>query len=102
MTCLADLTIDNPEQHESRLELWREFNNAWLSLLGQQKIMTEEELKTGQKAALPKTRIDFDMCERIGDELVELCTGIEHTGLVDYETGTWEQMIVDGRFTLPS
>lgn len=97
---LADLTIDNPEQHESRLELWREFNNAWLTLFGQQKIMTEDEIKTGHKPAAPKTRIDFDTCEKIGDELVELCNDIENTGLVDYETGTWEKMIIEGELIL--
>ena len=32
--------------------------------------------------------------ESMGTELIRLCDGIEHHGLVDYQYGVWEERII--------
>lgn len=33
----------------------------------------------------------------MGHEIVRLCNGIERHGLVDYEYGVWEELIIDSK-----
>ncbi|CAK7567315.1 MAG: hypothetical protein SEPTF4163_005278 [Sporothrix epigloea] len=84
------LTSDNEELYESRIKLWKNFNNAWLGLLEKQKqtMWPENAVQESQNV------ITFENLRKMGRELVRLCDGIERFGLVDYEYGVWEERIM--------
>ncbi len=99
LTLIADLIYDtNARRREERLKLWGDFNNAWLALLQKQKDVSQQELEAaGQQPPDPQTRISSEFLEKIGDELIDLCTkNLEPWGLVDYQAGVWEEQIIDG------
>ncbi|KAH0404671.1 ribonuclease H-like protein, partial [Aureobasidium melanogenum] len=51
--------------------------------------------RTGQQLPFGQSILDFDDLETLGQEIVQLCDGIEKTGLVDYQMGVAEERIVD-------
>ncbi|KAH0368562.1 hypothetical protein KCU65_g3900, partial [Aureobasidium melanogenum] len=51
--------------------------------------------RTGQQTPFGQSILDFDDLETLGQEIVQLCDGIEKTGLVDYQMGVAEERIVD-------
>ncbi|GAW12600.1 hypothetical protein EKO27_g7256 [Xylaria grammica] len=85
------LTGDEEALHQDRVKLWHDFNHAWLSLFQKQKDMLESSLPPQRGQSL----ISEDDLRKMGQEIVQLCNGIERHGLVDYECGVWEELIID-------
>ena len=85
--------MDDEGLHGGRIQLWGDFNHAWLALFQKQKELMESGLdpKHGE-TLIPKKDL-----EKMGKELIKLCDGIEKHGLVDYEYGVWEEMIEQSR-----
>lgn len=48
----------------------------------------------------PAGLISQDNLEKMAQELIQLCDGIERHGLVDYQYGVWEEKILQSK--LPS
>lgn len=84
--------MDDANLHAERLQLWTNFNYAWLALGYAQK---EGMLASQRPTGLLTEKAIFDMV----DELVRLCSAIERHGLVDYEMGVREEDIVKGMCT---
>lgn len=49
---------------------------------------------TGQRPAPGQSVLSKAAVQRLGDELIRLCDGLEKSGLVDYEMGVWEEEII--------
>lgn len=81
------LTLDNKDLHADRIRLWNDFNHAWLALFQRQKDMMESPQR-------PAGLISQDNLEKMAQELIQLCDGIERHGLVDYQYGVWEEKIL--------
>ena len=45
----------------------------------------------------PTTLLSRDTIQKMVDDLIQLCNGLERHGLLDYGLGVWEERIVDGR-----
>ncbi|KAK8079345.1 hypothetical protein PG994_003152 [Apiospora phragmitis] len=75
------LTADNPELHQARVQLWQNFNHAWLALLQKQKDM----VGSGMALQRDQTLVSEDGLKEMGKEIVRLCDGIKRHGLVDYD-----------------
>lgn len=86
----AGLTVDDENYYEGRIKLWKNFNNAWLGLLGKQK----EIMWSGKNLQHPQSLISLDDLQNMARELVRLCDGVERFGLVDYDYGVWEERIM--------
>lgn len=56
----------------------------------------ENMQETGRAQPQIETLIDADFLEQMGDRLVAWADALEKWGLVDYETGIWEEEILDG------
>ncbi|KAI3323149.1 hypothetical protein HD806DRAFT_102259 [Xylariaceae sp. AK1471] len=85
------LAGDEEELHDDRIKLWRDFNHAWLSLCQKQKDM----LESGLPPQRGQTLVSEEYLRKMGQEIVRLCNSIERHGLVDYEYGVWEELIID-------
>ncbi|KAI1754448.1 hypothetical protein F4782DRAFT_31574 [Xylaria castorea] len=85
------LTGDEENLHDDRIKLWRDFNHAWLSLCQKQKDMLESGLPSQRGQNL----LSEEDLKKMGQELIRLCNGIERHGLVDYEYGVWEELIIE-------
>ena len=96
------LVRDDETHYSQRLRLWEEFNTCWLTTLQKQKAMTEEVVNTGQRPQHPKTLIDYDSLEKMGNQLIKNCDNMEKHGLVDYQMGVWEEEIVASSFCCPA
>ncbi|KAI3575384.1 hypothetical protein IWW34DRAFT_98707 [Fusarium oxysporum f. sp. albedinis] len=83
------LNLDDTNLHADRIQLWNDFNHAWLGL-GQRQIdlMTSSQQLSKTQSLVPKA-----MIKKMGNELIRLCDGIERHGLVDYQYGVWEDQI---------
>ncbi|POR33345.1 Uncharacterized protein TPAR_06474 [Tolypocladium paradoxum] len=89
LTVGVGLSQDDATLHDERIKLWNDFNHAWLALLFQQKTMIESGHQlSGSQRLMPEETLN-----KMGDELVRLCDGIERHGLVDYQYGVWEEKI---------
>jgi hypothetical protein len=88
------LTADDENLHSDRINLWNQFNTAWLAVLQRQKDLTEEILQTGMTPRQPHSLISADFLDRMAKELIRLCDNIEKHGLVDYQYGVWEERII--------
>ncbi|KAH0080592.1 hypothetical protein KCU84_g12775, partial [Aureobasidium melanogenum] len=89
------LDRDDKAQYQDRLKLWDTFNQCWLTVLHSQHKTTQIMARTGQQLPFGQSILDFDDLETLGQEIVQLCDGIEKTGLVDYQMGVAEERIVD-------
>lgn len=89
------LVRDDESMYKQRLQMWREFNTCWLSVLQRQKDITQEMLDTGQQPQQPQSLMDVEFMKGMGAEVVRLCDSMEKHGLVDYEMGVWEEQIID-------
>ncbi|EEU38616.1 uncharacterized protein NECHADRAFT_98125 [Fusarium vanettenii 77-13-4] len=49
------------------------------------------ELMTSSQPSRSQSLMSKAMIKKIGNELIRLCDGIEHHGLVDYQYGVWEE-----------
>ncbi|KAI8633149.1 hypothetical protein F5Y19DRAFT_291673 [Xylariaceae sp. FL1651] len=85
------LAGDEEDLHADRIKLWRDFNHAWLSLCQKQK----EMLESGAPPQRGQSLVSEEGLRKMGQEIVRLCNGIERHGLVDYEYGVWEELIID-------
>ncbi|KAH9909782.1 hypothetical protein F4778DRAFT_14078 [Xylariomycetidae sp. FL2044] len=84
------LTEENEQLHQDRIKLWQDFNHAWLALFQKQKDMME----SGTPLHRSQTLISEESLRKMGKELIRLCDGIERHGMVDYEYGVWEEVII--------
>lgn len=100
----AELTLglvrDDEANQQSRLKLWEEFNNCWLTTLQRQLDMMPEVIATGQRPQAPQTLIEPDYLEKMGNQLVKNCDTMEKHGLVDYQMGVWEEEIIGSKLML--
>ncbi|KAK7906357.1 hypothetical protein PG985_016363 [Apiospora marii] len=85
------LTADMPELYQARLQLWQNFNHAWLALLQKQKDM----VGSGMALQRDQTLVSEERLKEMGKEIVRLCDGIKRHGLVDYEYGVREEQIIE-------
>lgn len=96
--------FDDVTKRTGRLRLWHNFNNTWLAVLTKQKDVSDEILKamvSGTSTAAPQiVLISTQTLQRLGDELIPLCNGVDEWGLVDYEMGVWEEQIIDSKFNI--
>lgn len=100
MRTYTGLTMDDASLHADRIKLWDDFNHAWLAL-GQKQA---ELMGSRQQLSRSQRLLSQDSIEKLGNELVRLCDGLERHGLIDYQYGVWEEQIVAGKFshhTLP-
>ncbi len=89
------LTRDDENLHADRLRLWAEFNSAWLVTLQRQFDMTEEMNQTGFQPRDPHSLLNAASLERLGNELVRLCDGVDKQGLIDFQIGVAEDEIIE-------
>lgn len=90
---LTGLTLDDASLHGDRIKLWNDFNHAWLALGNQQKELSE----SGRQLSRTQRLMSQATVEKLGNELVRLCDGLERHGLVDYQYGVWEDQIIAGK-----
>lgn len=88
---------DDASLHGERIRLWNDFNHAWLALCFRQK----EIMSSGQQLSRSQRIMSQRTIQKLGDELVRLCDGIESHGLVDYQYGVWEDRIEAGMLSTP-
>ena len=84
-----------------RLQLWKDFNQCWLSLLQKQKDLSS--VATGMlihQHASTQSLLHLDFLNLMGNELLHMCDQIENDGLVDYEMGFWEEEIMTSKFSI--
>lgn len=97
---ITGLVRDDETIHATRLKLWAEFNTCWVSMLQRQKDMSAEMLSVGQRPAPPRTLLQYEQMETMGNELIRLCDNMENHGLVDYQLGVWEEDITNCLYSL--
>ncbi|KAF5227938.1 hypothetical protein FANTH_14643, partial [Fusarium anthophilum] len=83
------LNLDDTNLHADRIQLWNDFNHAWLGL-GQRQI---DLMTSSQQLSRTQSLVSKAMIKKMGNELIRLCDGIERHGLVDYQYGVWEDQI---------
>ncbi|GKU08131.1 hypothetical protein FLAG1_07436 [Fusarium langsethiae] len=84
------LNIDDTNLHAHRIQLRNDLNDAWLELGKQQiKLMNPNQQLSTSQSLLSKA-----MVKRTGNNLIQLCDGIEPHGLVDYQYGVREDLII--------
>jgi hypothetical protein len=88
--------VDDANLHAGRIKLWNDFNHAWLAL-GQRQL---DFVESGQRLSRSQNILSREALERMGDELIRLCDGLERHGLVDYQYGVWEDQIVAGKLAM--
>jgi hypothetical protein len=79
-----------------RIQLWEEFNTAWLALLQKQKDLTLDYIN-GTPPRHPQSLIPHDLLNKMAKELIRHCDNIEKHGLVDYQYGVWEERIITSK-----
>ncbi|KAI1138921.1 hypothetical protein F5Y05DRAFT_355347 [Hypoxylon sp. FL0543] len=84
------LAGDDESLYRERINMWQDFNHAWLSLFQKQKDMMESGLQLQRGQSL----ISEERLRKMGEEIVRLCDGIDRHGLVDYQYGVWEENII--------
>ncbi|KAK2926700.1 hypothetical protein FoTM2_013569 [Fusarium oxysporum f. sp. vasinfectum] len=83
------LNLDDTNLHADRIQLWNDFNHAWLGL-GQRQI---DLMTSSQQLSSTQSLVSKAVIKKMGNELIRLCDGIERHGLVDYQYGVWEDQI---------
>ena len=86
------LHVDDAALHSERIQLWDQFNTAWLSIAQKQKDM----LESSQRIRLPHSLMTQDYIKKMVNDLHGLCDGIAKHGLVDYQYGVAENDITTG------
>ncbi|KAF5985952.1 hypothetical protein FBULB1_2684 [Fusarium bulbicola] len=86
------LNLDDTNLHADRVQLWNDFNHAWLGF-GQRQI---DLMTSSQQLSRTQSLVSKAMIKKMGNELIRLCDGIERHGLVDYQYGVWEDQITAG------
>jgi hypothetical protein len=79
-----------------RIQLWEEFNTAWLALLQKQKDATLDYIN-GSPPRHPQSLIPHELLNKMAKELIRHCDNIEKHGLVDYQYGVWEERIITSK-----
>ncbi|KAF7957581.1 hypothetical protein EAE96_003155 [Botrytis aclada] len=83
--------LDEAALHADRIQLWNEFNAAWLSIFTRQ----HDFLESGQRKQEHQTLMSLDFLNKMGTNLTRLCDSVEKYGLVDYQYGVGESQIID-------
>jgi hypothetical protein len=86
------LHLDNKSLHGARMQLWEEFNTAWLGLFQKQKDM----LESGQRIQHTQSLMSLGFIKNMAEDLIEMCDAIQKHGLVDYQYGVEEDLITEG------
>ena len=50
-------------------------------------------MESGQQLSASQRLMSEETLNKMGDELIRLCDGVERHGLVDYQYGVWEEQI---------
>lgn len=90
------LTRDDETLHDGRIQLWDEFNRAWLVSL-QRQLDLSKRMMRNQPLDQNQSIMDSQTLERLSSELVRLCDPIEKHGLVDYQMGVAEEEIMESK-----
>ncbi|KAI1814795.1 hypothetical protein GGS20DRAFT_585166 [Poronia punctata] len=93
LTRVEELGLASDEEgfEQERMELWNDFNHAWLALLQKQKeFHLSQNPDQPQQELLTKLKL-----ESLGSQITSLCDPLESLGLVDYGYGVWEERIID-------
>jgi hypothetical protein len=61
------------------MQLWAEFNTAWLSLFQKQKDM----LESGQRIQHTQSLMSLVFIKKMAEDLIEMCDAIQKHALVD-------------------
>jgi hypothetical protein len=88
------LLNDDEEREPERLELWRNFNNAWLAFFQKQLDMSEDLIDIGVSPLHSQEVLKYEELDEMRGELVQKCDEIQSFGLVDYEMGILEKDII--------
>lgn len=88
-----ELTVDHPEHDDRGLQLWHNFNYAWLALFYAQYQRTYDLQQAGASVADPQLMSQATIY-KVMTELSELAREhVEDRGLLDHEFGVWEAQI---------
>lgn len=91
------LNKDDDHAHERRLKMWKEFNLCWLAFMQKLKDTLETVVvHSAQVPARPVNIITPVFLDKMADKLIAWANSVEPFGLVDYETGIWEEEILEG------
>lgn len=83
------------------MDLWDNFNNAWLALFQKQKDSTEDFLQAGMSPFQPQLLTFVDI-KRMSDGLIKLNDEyLERHGLVNYQCGVLEDDILKSKSIFP-
>lgn len=83
------------------MDLWDNFNNAWLALFQKQKDSTEDSLQAGISLIQPQLLTFLDI-KRMSDGLIKLNDEyLERHGLVNYQCGVLEDDILKSKSIFP-
>ncbi|KAH8669282.1 hypothetical protein BGZ61DRAFT_116008 [Ilyonectria robusta] len=77
------LNLDDIDIHADRIKLWDDFNHAWLGVCQRQ----IEMMTSSQQLSKSQSLMSKEMIEKMGNELIRLCDGMERHELVDYQYG---------------
>ncbi|KAF4120209.1 Conserved hypothetical, protein [Geosmithia morbida] len=89
------LTTDNFSIHGERIQLWNDFNHAWLALGQRQLDLMSGDARGHQASGEPQTPLSRERLLELGDEIVRFCDDLAPHGLVDYQYGVWEDQITE-------
>ena len=93
---MKGLTVDEPSLHADRIRLWGEFNTAWQAIFQKQL----DVLLSGQW--MQNSLISTENINKMAKDLIRMADGIEKYGLVDYQYGVAEELIIESRYIVPS
>lgn len=88
--------MDDRSLYEDQLKLWEQFNYCWLALVQRQLDNSRRVRKLKQPLPQGQTIISKDGLKNLGDELIDLCDGLQCYGFIDYQMGVWETEILTG------
>ncbi|CRG88807.1 hypothetical protein PISL3812_05842 [Talaromyces islandicus] len=90
---LFGLSLDDPQRYQGRLKLWEDLNNCWLALFQKQKVSTSPPRQAQSTTDL----LTIETMKHMGEVVIELCDKLQPMGLVDYQMGLWEEIILDSK-----
>lgn len=90
------LTRDDENAHEQRLKMWKDFNLCWLAFMQKLKDNLDGVVQSGGLPPHPQSIVTPAFLDKMADKLIAWADSVEKYGLVDYETGVWEEEILEG------
>ncbi|KAK9363490.1 hypothetical protein V1504DRAFT_170050 [Lipomyces starkeyi] len=86
------LADDNSLPYDCRLQFWRLFNRSWIGVISRNWLMSGG----GTTVAQGPTSLTRQQLEDMAELVISLSDNVQRYGLVDYELGVWEELILDG------